>query len=68
MGGAGPSLPASASAAHATPELTENATAAPESATPTSLKGGNQILNLILPTGLGDQEISADTDSDIKSA
>ena len=68
MGGAGPSPPASAGAAHVTPELTENTTAALDSAMPMALKGGNHILNLTLPTGLGDQELPAGTDSDVTSA
>ena len=35
---------------------------------PTALEGGNRIFNLALPTGLGDQELSADTDSEITLA
>ena len=53
MGGSGTSPPVSAGVAHATPELTKNATAAPESATTTALEGRNRVFNLALPTGLG---------------
>ena len=67
MGGAGPSPPASASATQSTPKLTENATGAPEFATPTALKVGNKILNLTLPMGLGDQELPANINSDVMS-
>ena len=57
--------PSSAGAAQASPELTEKVTAAPEYATPTVIEGGNHILNLSLPTVIEDQELPADTDSDI---
>ena len=46
---------ASAGDAHVTPELTKNMRAAPNSSMPTSLEGGNCILNLTLPMGLKDQ-------------
>ena len=60
-----PSPPDSAGVAQATPEIIDNATSAPESPTPTALKGGNFILNLTLPKGLLDQELPAHTDSDV---
>ena len=65
--GVGPSPLASYGAAQATPELTENATAAPKSSTPTALKVGNRIFNLTLPTGLEYQELPADTYSYVTS-
>ena len=60
VGGTGPSTPASAGAAQATPELTETATATPESATPTPLKCGKFSLNLTIPTCLEVQELPVD--------
>ena len=68
MGGDVPSPPASAGATQGTPELTNNATADPKSATTTAIEGSNRNLSLTLPTGLGDQELPAYTDSDITSA
>ena len=66
--GDSPSPPASAGAAHVTPELTKNSRAAPELTTQKSLEGGNLILNLTLPMGFRNQEIPADTESDVTLA
>ena len=63
-----PYPPAKTSATQAAPELTETATSASKSATPTALQGGNWSLNLTLLTGLEVQEITANTDSDVTSA
>ena len=63
-----PSPPDSSGTSQATPEITDNTTTALYSATPTALESGNLILNLTLPTGLGDQELPADTYSDVTSA
>ena len=60
--------PASAGATQATPKISNNVTAATEYATPTALKGGNYTLNITLPTGLEDQEIPVETDSDVTLA
>ena len=68
VGGDGPSSSSRAGSAQATTELTKNATDDPKYVTPTALEGGNRISNLTLPTGLEDQELPADTDSDIMSA
>ena len=68
VGGDGPSSSSRAGSAQATTELTKNATDDPKYVTPTALEGGNRISNLTLPTGLEDQELPADTDSDVMSA
>ena len=64
--GAGPSTPASVSAAQVTTELTKTATAAPKSATPTALEVNHFSLNPTLNTGLEVQKVTFNTDSDIK--
>ena len=56
VGGDVPSHPDSIGAAQAAPELTKKAGAAPESATPIFLRGGNRIFKLAPPTGVKDQE------------
>ena len=66
-GGSGSSPPAGSGAAHADTELTKNVIYAPESDTPTDLEGGNLILNLTLTTGLEDQELPDDINSDVTS-
>ena len=68
VGGAGTYTTASAGAAQATPELTETATAAPKSTTPTALEVYHFSLNLTLTTGLEVQKLTVDTDSDITPA
>ena len=68
VGGTGPSTPASAGAAQATTELTNTATYAPNSATPTALEVNYFSLNLTLTTCLDVQEITANTDSDVTLA
>ena len=67
MGGVGHSPPYSAGDTHAAPDLTDNVASAPESATPTALEGGNRISNITQPTGVEDQEIPTETDSDVTS-
>ena len=52
-GGYRPSPPARSSAAHETPELTENTTDAPKSATPMDPEGGNQFLTSPYKRGWG---------------
>ena len=68
MGGYGTSTPDRSGATHTAPELTNNVTSTPESATSTAIGGGNQISNITPPTGLEDQELLSDIDTDIASA
>ena len=67
VGGVGPSPLDGAGSALTAPEITENATTTPGSATPTAIGGGNRISNLAPPTWLEVQELPSDTDSDVPS-
>ena len=66
--GAGPCTLSSVGDNQATPELNETAKDTPKSATPTALEFKNFSLNLTLTTGLGVQELTVKTDSDITPA
>ena len=48
-------------------ELADDEIPAPKSAKTTALGGGNRIFNLNSPTGLEDQELPTDIDSDVTS-
>ena len=68
VAGVGPSPLAGAGAAPAAPELTKNATTAPNSSTSMAIGDGNHISNLTPLMGFEVQEFTANAESDVPSA